>query len=111
MPAIRRTGFAVPFLVLTSCIGMMPTSSGRPINADFVQSIEKGVTTADQVRTNLGSPTSVTQTGDSEEWTYMHWKGKPAMIGTSYSSSQSQILRIQFRGGKVVDYSLTTTTQ
>lgn len=108
---VRNLFIAVYFLTLTGCLVPMATNSGRPINSDFVQSIKKGETTIEQVRTSLGRPTSVTQTGDSEEWTYSHWKGKPALFGSGYSSSQAQLLRIQFKGGKVVDFSLTTTGQ
>lgn len=107
----RQLFIALSLLALTGCLVPMATNAGRPINSDFVQTIKKGETTIEEVRTNLGRPASVTQTGDSEEWTYTHWKGKPAMFGTGYSSSQSQLLRIQFKNGKVVDFSLTTTGQ
>lgn len=89
----------------------MPTSSGRPINTQYVKTIEKGTTTMSEVRANLGEPASVTTSPDSELWAYSHWEGKPAMFGQVYSSSSTQTLTIQFKNGKVVDYNFMTARQ
>lgn len=110
MKMIRGT--AILFvLVSAGCFAAMPTSSGRPIDPGYVKSIEKGKTTMDEVRANLGKPTSITETDGRQEWTYTHWTGKPAMFGNSYSKSSTQILRIQFKGNTVADFTMSTTSQ
>jgi outer membrane protein assembly factor BamE (lipoprotein component of BamABCDE complex) len=107
-----RIAFALVFMVsLNACITRMPTSSGRPINSEFVSGIEKGKTTMAEVRAALGDPASVTTSPDAEVWTYMHWEGKVATFGATYSSSSTKMLTIQFKKGKVADYSYSTTKQ
>lgn len=92
----------------SACITRMATSSGRPIDSAFVKTIERGKTTMEQVRAGLGEPASVSTSPDSEMWSYMHWEGKPAMLGATYSSSTSKTLTVQFKKGKVVDYTFST---
>jgi hypothetical protein len=89
----------------------MPTSSGRPIDSDFVQAIQKGKTTMADVKAKLGEPASVTTSPDGVTWSYMHWEGKPAVFGQTYSKSSTKMLTIQFKGGKVSDYTFSTTGQ
>ena len=99
----------VPLIALGGCLMAMPRQSGRTIDTEFVKLIEKGKTTMEDVQASLGRPASVSHNGEIQEWTYMHWEGKPAMFGESYSKSKTQLLRIQFRDGKVVNYSLSTS--
>jgi outer membrane protein assembly factor BamE (lipoprotein component of BamABCDE complex) len=87
----------------------MPTSSGRPINASFVQSIQRGKTTADEVRKALGEPATVTTSPDGFVWSYSHWEGKPAVFGATYSSTNTTQLIIEFKNGKVADYQYSTS--
>ena len=63
---------------------------------------------AEDVRLKLGEPMSVTQSTSEVVWTYQHWQGKPAMLGTGYSKSETTLLTVRFQKGKVVDYSLST---
>jgi outer membrane protein assembly factor BamE (lipoprotein component of BamABCDE complex) len=87
----------------------MPTSAGRSIDSTFVQSIQRGRTTADEVRKALGEPASITTSPDGFVWSYTHWEGKPAVFGATYSSSSTTQLVVQFKNGKVVDYQYSTS--
>jgi outer membrane protein assembly factor BamE (lipoprotein component of BamABCDE complex) len=97
------------FALFNGCITAMPTSSGRPINTEFVDSIEKGKTTMAQVRAALGEPASTSTSPDAVIWSYMHWEGKPSVIGATYSKSTTRTLTVQFKNGKVADYTFSTT--
>lgn len=74
------------------------TDGGPDLDTDFVKNIQKGKTTMEEVRANLGKPTSVTESGDQQDWSYVSMRDKA-----------SRLLRIQFKKGVVVDHSLTTT--
>jgi outer membrane protein assembly factor BamE (lipoprotein component of BamABCDE complex) len=108
MTIARRTALLALLFSLSGCITRMPTHSGRPIDTEYVKSIEKGKTTMDDVRLKLGEPMSVTQSTSEVVWTYQHWEGKPAMLGTGYSKSETTFLTVRFQKGKLVDYSLST---
>lgn len=107
----RVMAAALCAFTMSACITAMPTRSGRPIDAEFVNSIEKGMTTIEEVRSRLGQPASTMVSGPGVTWTYRYWEGKPATFGYAYSSQRTQILTIQFQDGIVVDYSLSTSSE
>lgn len=105
---IRPTLIMWLLVVSSGCfVTPMPTQQGRPIDASFVESIKKGSTTLEAVRARLGSPASVTKTSGLEIWTYAHWRGKPALFGSGYERQKTETLTIQFKDGKVFDFSYT----
>lgn len=96
--------------VVSGCLtAPTPTSGGRPIDTEFVRSIERGETTAETVRTNLGEPQAVSESVDSQTWTYSFWEVKTTSMFMLPTSRITQTLMITFRDGKVLDYSLTQT--
>lgn len=103
---IRRLFLAS--LLLSACFYKVPTQSGTPISADFVQSMVKGKTTMEEVRTALGNPQSTTVSGEEVTWTFTHWKGKPAFFGSGYERMKTESLIVTFKNGKLLDYSYTT---
>lgn len=107
----RKAVLMVTALFATACISFTPTSGGTPIDETWVQKIEKGKTTMDDVRTRMGKPASLSRSPDYEVWTYQHWEGKPAVIGEGYRSMTTQSLVIRFKDGKVVDYSLSSAAR
>lgn len=103
---------ALLLVLLTGCAYAMPTKYGRPIDPEFVKSIEKGKTTTEDVQKALGKPMSTTESsGNKQQWTYMAWRGKPAMIGQSYSKSETQTLTISFENNTVSEYSFSKSNQ
>jgi outer membrane protein assembly factor BamE (lipoprotein component of BamABCDE complex) len=96
-------------LSITACLAITPTHGGTPIDPAWVQSLERGKTTMEEVRTKMGAPSSITRSPDIETWTYTHWEGKPAIVGEGYRSMSTQSLIVRFKAGKVSDYSLSSS--
>jgi len=75
-----RTGTLGLILLATLVAGCATGPSGQPIPRETVMGIERGVTTAPQVRSALGDPTGRTVADDgSETWTYdrLYRKDRP----------------------------------
>lgn len=111
MRSLKLLVLSSALLMPSACIRVVPTHSGRPIDTEYVKSIEKGKTTMDDVRTKLGEPMSVTLSTQEMAWTYQYWHGKPAVVGSGYSSSETTVLTVRFQKGRVLDYSLSTANQ
>lgn len=96
-------------------------SSGTPINLAAVKQMEKGVTTQDQVKNQLGSPTSAGITSEGESY-FMYVFSRTQVKGESFipivgafvggSTSDIQTLQMWFtEGGVLKNYQFNETTQ
>lgn len=106
----RLLTIGIATLLGTGCLSVTPRRGGVKIEESFVQSISKGSTTGESVRSKLGAPQSITRAANgTETWTYTGWEGRPATIGYGYDRMRSRSLSLTIRNGVVVDYMYSTS--
>lgn len=107
-------------LVLASLFGCVRVKSGRKIDTSKLSEIEEGETTKQEVQQMFGSPESrISGSGQTEMWGYEYSYVRsnfpmgclynivpflPFLMTMPEPHQESQSLSIEFRGGKVVDY-------
>lgn len=107
-------------LYVTAALGLGCSSSGKEMNQSSVSQIQKGVTTRQEVESQLGPPTSTSLMPDGRRMmTYMHHESK--MHGASFipvvggffggADRRSQVLQIYVKkDGIVEDYEFSDTS-
>lgn len=96
-------------------------SAGKPINVNKLKQMEKGVTTKQQVRSALGSPSSAGITSEGESY-FMYVFARTQIKGESFipfvgafvggSTSDVQTLQMWFtEDGVLKNYQFNETTQ
>lgn len=97
-------------LAFGACISVAPRRGGVDIDPAFVQTIQKGTTTATALRARLGEPQTISKSSSgTESWTYTGWEGRPATFGAGYDRMRTRTLTLTIRDGVVVDYSYSTS--
>lgn len=101
-------------LSLSACVNF---NQGKPFDTDYANTIERGVTTKQEIRAHLGDPLSITHTADGVAWRYHFWDVggrtgvyKSMMTGQQVSGHDSEII-ITFEGDTVSDFTLTEKTR
>lgn len=97
-------------LALDSCISTTPRRGGADLAPAFVQTIQKGTTTATALRAKLGEPQTLSRSSSgTESWRYTGWEGRPATFGARYDRMRTRTLMLTIRDGVVMDYSYSTS--
>jgi outer membrane protein assembly factor BamE (lipoprotein component of BamABCDE complex) len=96
-------------------VGCLHVETGKPIDADKVSQIQKGVTTRSEVEALLGQPMSVAMTGDGRRvliYNYYKASGTAApFVGMVNNHSASQRLQIFMTTNNIVqDFEYSTGT-
>ena len=100
-------------LFLTLTIGCHRFDIGNDFNDSYISSIQKNITTKDQIRSNIGEPHSVTTSTGMETWTYQFTNAyatastQAATFGLVREKPINKTLIIMFSGDKVVDFNYT----
>jgi len=94
--------FLMAFIVVA--LSACTTTAGKPLDQSFISSIERGETTLEQAKLELGEPTSITRTANGDvtiNWGYAKVSGM--------GSIESEGIDITFGSdGLVKDYKYKT---
>ncbi|PYE31144.1 outer membrane protein assembly factor BamE (lipoprotein component of BamABCDE complex) [Idiomarina fontislapidosi] len=113
---MRWLVWAFMALLISGC-----ASSGTPIDLSAVEQMQKGITTKNQVRSELGSPTSAGITSEGESY-FMYVFSRTQVKGESFipivgafvggATSDIQTLQMWFtEDGVLKNYQFNETTQ
>jgi hypothetical protein len=109
MNQIKYILMSVIFVALAGCASKTITS-GREFDVAQIGSIQKGITTSDQLMRLLGPPLETLVTAPNEAvWNYMWKKGKATTTQSSdgpvvTSQGDKKTLQVIISNGVVVDY-------
>ena len=84
-------------------------TAGQEFDAAKISRIQKGVTTADELKRLLGRPFTTSVQGDAVVWNYYWKKGKATTTQSSdgpvvTSQGEKKTLEVWIRNGVVVDF-------
>jgi outer membrane protein assembly factor BamE (lipoprotein component of BamABCDE complex) len=105
---ISRPLVFLALMAVTGCVSIAPRAGGTSIAPEFVSTLVRGKTTADELRARLGPPTTVSRSATgSEMWFYSGWRGRPATFGSGYDRVQTSSLQVTLRAGILTDFTFS----
>lgn len=107
---MRKKIFTLVLIIGMCVLSSCSIKQGQDFNESYTSQIKRGKTTKDDIRANIGEPTSVTTTSEGETWIYSYTQGGNyfqnvgAAFGASSFKNQGKELTVIFRGNVVKDF-------